>query len=153
MLSVLTAAALGAFALGGCSKQGADKGTLNVKAWSPEGNVIVSVYPYVEGYNKLSPVTSSILTSSNKTVSFELNAGNYIVAGSRAGAIGVQIQAGEEVNLEIKNSGFIRPCKTLTVFSRRRYLCCMTEKAGEERGLLSLLSVKRYFQGRRLFRK
>lgn len=96
LLSVLVAAVLGVLALGGCSKVGADKGTLNVKAWSPEGNVIVSVYPYVEGYNKLSPVASSILTSSNKSVSFELNAGNYIVTGSRAGAIGVQIQAGKK---------------------------------------------------------
>ena len=101
-------AALVGLTLFGCSKDDGGKGTLNIKAWSPEGEVYVAVYPYVEGWATLSPVASAVLSSDNKTVSFELNAGDYMVSGKKAGSIGVQIQAGGTVDLELKDSGFVR---------------------------------------------
>lgn len=98
-----------AIAMLSCSKDSGNKSTLNVKAWSPEGEVYVAVYPYVEGWATLSPVASAVLSSDNKTASFELNVGNYMVSGKKAGAIGVQIQSGKTVNLDLKDSGFVKP--------------------------------------------
>lgn len=108
MAALLVAAFLGGVFCG-CSKDIGDKGTLNIKAWSPEGEVYVAVYPYVEGWATLSPVASAVLSSDNKTVSFELNAGDYMVSGKKAGSIGVQVQSGKTVNLDLKDSGFVRP--------------------------------------------
>lgn len=108
-VAALLVAVMAGLALCGCSKDDGETGTLNIKAWSPEGEVYVAVYPYVEGWATLSPVASAVLSSDNKTVSFELNAGDYMVSGKKAGTIGVQIQAGKTVDLELKESGLVRP--------------------------------------------
>ena len=74
-----------------------DLGTLNVRAFNPDGDIAVKVYPYVADYDRLPPLASSIINQKNTTVSFDLNSGNYIIT-CKSNSINrrdcVQIQAG-----------------------------------------------------------
>lgn len=108
IISIFAALLMVVFAVSyftGCSKEEIlDRGTLSVRAFNPDGDIAVKVYPYVADYDRLPPVASSVLNQKSSTVSFDLNAGNYIITckGSSVGRIDcVQIQAGETCQINL----------------------------------------------------
>jgi hypothetical protein len=93
----------------GCSKDETDNGTLTIKVWIGD-DINIQIYPYVSDYDKLSPVTSTTVTPKSSTVSFDLNAGNYIVLGRASSFFcetGVQVKKNETVTLGLKGTQFV----------------------------------------------
>lgn len=98
--------------LSGCSKDNADSGVLTINALSPDGDIHVEVYPYLVDYSNLDPVEEAVMNKKKTMVSFDLNAGNYMVSCkygfSTKQSLGVQIRPGEKVNLELRERGFVK---------------------------------------------
>jgi len=93
----------------GCSKDETDNGTLTIKVMI-ENDINLKIYPYVSDYDKLDPVTSITVTPKTSTVSFDLNAGNYIVFGRASSFFcetGVQVKKNETVTLGLKGTQFV----------------------------------------------
>lgn len=95
----------------GCSKENQNSGTLIIKVWSPNGDINFKVYPYVANYDNLTPIAEATVTSQRTTVSFDLNADNYVILGKAKNfecKTSVQIKSGENITLEVKGSQFAK---------------------------------------------
>lgn len=95
------------FTLDGCSKDSFTlEGTLTVKVGRHTETVIVSVYPYdtnwLQGAYGNRELERAELADKEMSVTFSLNAGNYVVSssGEGPGFKVVQVRAGKEVVLD-----------------------------------------------------
>ena len=101
---ILLAAVFMVSVFSGCSKEIADRGTLTVRVWNPDGEINVRVYPYIADYDKLLPVAASTLNNKSTEVSFDLNIGNYVVICNGTSINRkdcIQIQSGETYKLDL----------------------------------------------------
>jgi hypothetical protein len=97
-LAVSVLVALTAFC--GCEKLADGCGTLTVTLRNAKSDVVVSVYPYTTDLKPTSPIEESTVRAGVGTVSFELNAGDYLIyAGSDVARQGAQVRAGQNTEV------------------------------------------------------
>lgn len=90
-------------AFSSCEKLEDTTGTLIVnfnRAEDASDKIEIKIYPYEYDYESMGPIQKRVIKPSDKSVSFELIPGNYIVHHSVFGfARGVQVRAGESTLL------------------------------------------------------
>lgn len=102
IISLSAALALLALCLCGCSKDefgsGRGKLTVTLKSEQTTWDVPVSVYPYCSEKNR--PIMEAVIKKRQTSVSFILNAGDYLISVPNDTPKAVQVQSGQEVSIE-----------------------------------------------------